>query len=87
MLQSKYGQAIAGNHSQGIQSFNSEGIPTKLTALIEAVRALNFPDQDEVVDDLDKVQQLASGKQSEGIIKKIQSRARETMRWNNANAS
>jgi hypothetical protein len=69
------GQAIAGNHStQHMQTLTSVEIVSKLAALIEAVKSLNFPEQHEVIDDLDKIRNLSSAEQSEGVIKRIQTR-------------
>lgn len=61
------------NNTQNINQPLSEILP-KLAELIAAVRQADFPDREEVVQELEKVQALAEGEQNEGTWKRIQSR-------------
>jgi hypothetical protein len=70
------GPVQIGSHQTQNISYNesiSEILP-KLAELITAVRAQDFPDKDEVIADLEKVQALAQGDVNEGVWKRIQTR-------------
>ena len=68
------GQAMAGN--QGTQHTCQPGgeILSQLGEFIKAVKALDFPDKDDVVSDLEKAKELSSGENPEGKWKLIQAK-------------